>query len=302
MCKQGYNRLQFLIVARAEVEHDCGRFFSGAGGSQDACAINVNATDGSTVHNTITDSVVDVVAEACGLNETVDDDFEVSAMAIATAMGRAIAEISAGCVVQVQRTACVISRANILATAVAVANAFHFVFADVISACFPPQCDESASFLTNDITEILASATSSAMFAQCSSMRDQFSVTVLEEEIITASITALSKIIGQFTVLGNVCDIDLTLALSPQPGATPLPAPALTPSAPTSAASLALPACRAQCARNNRQCDGTAFDSPAACCSPDHLCVRRNSRFSQCRLNGEPGFGTWEGTITMCKS
>ena len=341
--------MQVLVEARADVEDGCsGAITTVVGGLQDTCTVNVNATDGSVVQNAATEIVVGVVAEACDLDETAAVDIDVSATAIATAMARAIAEISASCVIQGQTTACVVSEANINATAVAVATAFSFGYADAISTCNPPLCEVSADILVEAISEVLASATTSAVFAQCAGMGDQFSVTVLEEEIVTASITALSTIIAQATVIGGECDIDLTAVASttinpptapapkptpvptptpapapvhtpmpaptpspaptplptpaPKPAATPVPATAPKPSSPPVTSSPALPACRAQCARNNRQCDGLTFDSPAACCSPDHLCVRRNSRFSQCRLNGVPGFGTWEGTITMCKA
>ena len=329
--------MQVLVEARADVEDGCsGTITAVVGGLQDTCTVNVNATDGSVVQNAATEIVVGVVAEACDLDETVAVDIDVSATAIATAMARAIAEISASCVIQGQTTACVVSEANINATAVAVATAFSFGFADATSTCNPELCEVSAEILVEAFSEVLASATTSAVFAQCAGMGDQFSVTVLEEEIVTASITALSTVIAQATVIGGECDIDLTAVASttinpptvstprpspvptptstpapvPTPNATPTPSPVPTPQ-PTSApkptatpatSSPALPACRAQCARDNRQCDGTTFDSPAACCSPDHLCVRRNSRFSQCRLNGVPGLGTWEGTITMCKA
>ena len=347
-CPWGDRRLQIMIVLRANVEDGCiTSVRSLPGGLEDTCTVNVSETDGSAVQNTATDIITGVAADACGLNETVAIAIDDSATAIAIAMAHTIADISASCLIQSQMTlettvACVVSEANINATAAAVATAVSFGFAGATSTCDPPLCDASAGILIEAISEVLASTTSAALVAQCSRTGDQFSITILEEEIVSASITALSTIITQATVIGGVCDIDATaeattiirrpsasapthspvttptntpatvsapqpvptppLAPTPQPAATLQPAPALMPSAPTPAPSPALPQCLAQCARNNRPCDGLDFDTPAACCSPDHLCVRRNSRFSQCRLNGQPGFGTWEGTITMCKA
>lgn len=60
----------------------------------------------------------------------------------------------------------------------------------------------------------------------------------------------------------------------------------------------------AKCAENNLPCAGSAVELPVAlpCCSSDYLCVRRNSRFSQCRRGGIPPSSLWEGSILPCGS
>eukprot|EP00892_Ulva_mutabilis_P007876 jgi/Ulvmu1/5460/UM228_0002.1 len=356
---------QVLVAARADVEDGCsGSIIGVVGGLNDTCTITVNATDGSIASNAETELIVGVIAEACEADETAVQNVTVTAEAIGVAMARAIAEISASCQIQGQTTACVVSEANINATATAVAVAFAFGFADAVSTCDPPTCELSVEILAEAVGEVLAEATTEAVFAQCAGKGDQFDITVLEDEIVNATITSLSTIIAQASVIGGECMIDLDVSaatiIPPPPAPKPMPPapkppapmppapmppapmppapkppapmppapkppapkpmppapkppapkppapkppapkpPAPTPPAPTPPPPTG-PKCGGTCARNNRQCDGTTFDAPVACCDDKYMCVRRNSRFSQCRLGGEPGFGTWDGTIVTC--
>lgn len=51
---------------------------------------------------------------------------------------------------------------------------------------------------------------------------------------------------------------------------------------------------------NSRQCAGRGFEVALECANPEFVCVRRNNRFSQCRRDGIPGLGSWEGSILPC--
>lgn len=336
-----------LVTARADVDEGCtGELVGIVGGLEDTCSVNVSATDGSIVMNAETELIVDAIAEACDASEDVNVTISVTAEAIALAMARAIADISASCVIQGETTACVVSEANINATAEAVATAFAFAVTEARSTCDPPLCEVDASVLAEAFSTVLANATSSAVFAQCAGMGDMFSVNVLEEEIVNATITSLSTVLAQASVIGGVCDIDLTVEAStiinpptsnkpsptPPPPPTPTPPtptpppmkgnmpspPAPTPTPPPVKAKMpspsppppspspppppALPKCGPTCAKNNRQCDGSTFDAPLACCDDKYACVRRNARFSQCRRGGVPGTTSWDGTIVQCKA
>lgn len=66
---------------------------------------------------------------------------------------------------------------------------------------------------------------------------------------------------------------------------------------------MAIPSCAEECALDGRVCSGSGFDTPAACCSLDYKCIRRDDNFSQCRFMGRPGTRVpWDGREEVCRS
>lgn len=62
-----------------------------------------------------------------------------------------------------------------------------------------------------------------------------------------------------------------------------------------------LPTCAEECAADNRPCFGRGFKTPAACCNPDYMCIRRDENFSQCRFMGRLGTRIpWDGREEVC--
>ena len=217
----------------------------------------------------------------------------------------------------------------------AVASAFGFAIVDARSTCYPPLCEVSSEILVEAFAAILAEATTTGIFAQCAGPGDTFDITVLSEQIVTATATSLTAVLGQASVIGGVCDFSLEaiaaatanapiteninkitfnpipepVATKPAPkpstGSKPVPKP-VTPivpkitTTPVPVKSVVVPKCGGKCAKKNRQCDGLTFKAPVACCDDKYLCVRRNSRFSQCRRAGKPGSKRWDGTIVKC--
>lgn len=110
----------------------------------------------------------------------------------------------------------------------------------------------------------------------------------------------------------------VTPSPSPSPSPSPTPSgssqtdpvpsvpagPVVPPPSPDPPATPTLPNCfSGSCVANNRRCFGTSTrfgDTPATCCDPNYVCLRRNARFSQCRRASAAVPRGWDGTIEQC--
>ena len=99
----------------------------------------------------------------------------------------------------------------------------------------------------------------------------------------------------QVTVISGRCSVSVPIFDVPEPPMMMMPPP------PPMMMNQTIPMCEDTCAPDMRQCFGSGFDAPRACCSDDYICVRRDDDFSQCRLNGRPGtFVVWDGREEVC--
>lgn len=179
---------QVMIAATADIDKGCtGQITAVVGGIMDTCTVSVKATDDSFIDDADTALVVNLYADACSADEDVIVATNVTTKATATAMARAIAEITSSCAIEGDSTACVVSEANINTTATAVASAFASAAIGARSTCDPPLCETSNDALTSAFETILATATASVVTSQCSARGETFSTTALVDDIVTAT-------------------------------------------------------------------------------------------------------------------
>lgn len=277
-----------LISLRGAVDEGCNAtILADIGSDLNGVECNVSASgmsDSSSMTSTTIAAAAgfSVAGKPCGVE--VETFANVSIAQVAEAMASAVAEVSASCVIAGDAFACALADAEINATANATAFAFAAAYAEETESCGAEVCTLRVAQLAAVCRTVLIRVSSALYLQQCAGPDSFFNITAFQETLTEVILAPFIEIIDSIQVVSGRCSV--TVPVFAIPGEEE---------------EEEIPTCADTCSEDNKACAGSRFDRPAACCSPDYICVRRDDKFSQCRLNGRPGtFREWDGREEVC--